>query len=94
MINSTRALCSANITNDMPSAYDILGIIFGIVSLLVFVKPARRFVDARLPPGRLPGIRNALAETRLLIRQLDCGGCFRGAADAAGVYMNRVDECV
>lgn len=78
----------------MPSTYDILGIIFGIISLLVFVKPATRFIGARLPPGRLRDIRVALADTRVLIGQLDRGGYFRDAVDAAGAYMNRVDECV
>lgn len=77
----------------MTSAYDILGVIFGVISLLVFVEHARRFIDARLPPGRLHTVQGALAGARLLIERLERIGCF-GGADAAGVYRRRVDERV
>ncbi|KAL1945243.1 hypothetical protein VTO73DRAFT_2094 [Trametes versicolor] len=39
----------------MATAYDILGVIFGLISLLVFVGHARRFIDTRLrPPAQRP----------------------------------------
>lgn len=75
----------------MTSAYDILGVIFGVISLLVFVEHARRFIDARLPPGRLHTIHGALTGACLLIERFERIGCFRGA-DAAGAYRRRVDE--
>lgn len=76
----------------MTSAYGILGVIFGVISLLVFVEHARRFIDARLPPGRLLPVQDALSGTRLLIERLERIGCFKWASDAAGAYRRKVDE--
>lgn len=75
----------------MATVYDVLGVIFGITSLLAVVEQARRLIDARLPPGRLRDLQDALAATCMLVERLERIGCLEDV-NVAGTYRNRITE--
>lgn len=58
----------------MPSAFDILGLVLGIVSISEFLKFAWRLFAARLPSGREHNIQDALEKTRMQLHRLERDG--------------------
>lgn len=47
---------------DMPSVYDIIGLILGLISLLAFARHGKRLIASRLPPGRLRAVERTILE--------------------------------
>lgn len=81
----------------MPSAIEIIGLVFGILSLSGLCNAGKKTVARRQPPGRLREVQDALASTRALIDDLERGGYLSGAESREGVegaesYRARLKE--
>ncbi|EIW63708.1 uncharacterized protein TRAVEDRAFT_16025 [Trametes versicolor FP-101664 SS1] len=81
----------------MPSAIEIIGLVFGILSLSGLCNAGKKTVARRQPPGRLREVQDALASTRALIDDLERGGYLSGAerregAEDADSYRRRLTE--
>lgn len=58
----------------MPSAFDVLGLVLGIVSISEFVKLVWRVLATRLPSDRGQIIQDALDKTRMQLYRLERDG--------------------
>ncbi|KAI0629100.1 hypothetical protein C8Q77DRAFT_1161751 [Trametes polyzona] len=68
----------------MPSAYDVIGLIFGIFGFIQLVKHIVAYLLTRLPPGRMRDIEDGHAQTTALLSRLERGDeAFRASDKAA-----------
>ncbi|KAI0363503.1 hypothetical protein BV20DRAFT_122153 [Pilatotrama ljubarskyi] len=54
-----------------PSAYDILGVVFGTLSVLGIFRYLHRWLESRQPPSRLRELNAALTEVQSVLTQLE-----------------------
>lgn len=77
----------------MPSTYDVLGLIIGVISLLTFAKHIKRLVHGVLPPARVKAVENTISEIRTLVDRLESqGNLAEGASQAWTEYRSRLAE--
>lgn len=78
----------------MPSPYDILGTVFGVISLLGCVRCAYGFLKARQPFAQVVRLEELLWATYQRIDELERSGYLKGNPALAATYRSALKRCV
>lgn len=78
----------------MPSPYDILGTVFGVLSLLGCIRCAYGFLKARQPFAQVVRLEELLWATYQRIDELERYGYLEGNPTLAAVYRSALKRCV
>ncbi|KAI0760919.1 hypothetical protein BD413DRAFT_617439 [Trametes elegans] len=76
----------------MATAFDILGVIFGALSLLGVLRTTYRWLMRRLPTAKLDELDRAREETRKWMKKLQRDNCFHGEAQDSARRKTRLQE--
>lgn len=78
----------------MPSPYDILGTVFGVLSLLGCFRCAYGFLKARQPFAQVVRLEEMLWATYQRVDELERYGYLAGNPALAAVYRSALRRCV